>query len=169
MSHTRNVCFKRKFPLSDLVCTSDIDAFICSHLNSADKLARCIPFTKPFKRSCILFAVVMMIKVFFKVISLTQNHNVLQLFHKMHNVLQLFTVEPTMPPQPDITEDSHQEVNTEHKILSTCPSSVLGLMTKETGKGVSYHKFTGICWMTNTLSENTQPGLYEMPSCCDRY
>lgn len=57
-----------------------------------------------------------------------------------------------MPPQPAITEDSHQEVNTEHKILSTCPSSVLGLMTKETGKGVSYPKFTGICWMTNTLS-----------------
>lgn len=89
----------------------------------------------------------------------------------MHNILQLITVEPTMPSQPDISEDSHQEVNTDHKILSTtCPSSVLGLMTKEKGTGVSHHKFTGIsCWMINTLLENTQPGLYEMPTCCDRY
>lgn len=85
-------------------------------------------------------------------------------------MLQLITVEPTMPLQPDITEDSHQEVNTDHKILSTCPSSVLGLITKETGKGVGNHKFTGISdWMINMLLENTEPGLYEMPFCSDRY
>lgn len=33
--HTRNMCFKRKFPLSNVVWTSDIDAFVCSYLNSA--------------------------------------------------------------------------------------------------------------------------------------
>lgn len=37
-----------------------------------NKLARHIPFTKPSKSSCTLFAVVMIIKVVFKVISLTQ-------------------------------------------------------------------------------------------------
>lgn len=106
-----------------------------------NKLARHIPFTKPSKSSCTLFAVVMIIKVVFK--------------HKTHNVLQLITVEPTMPSQPDINEESHQEVNTDHKILSTCPSSVLGLMTKETGKGVSNNEFAGIsCWMINTPLEN---------------